>query len=532
MNAPKENTASLAGKEECLRQLAVALHHAIWLVDAATEQVLYVNPAFAVICGCTCEEFQRDPHSFRRLIHPDDKERVMQACFDTSSCGDVEERFRIVRPDGSVRWVQFRTVALRDPSGCGTRIASFLEDVTRRVETEELQRSLEAQLRQVQKLEAIGTLAGGIAHDFNNALAGILGSVELAQMEIPNDHPAQPFLQSILVSSNRARELVQQILAFSRRKESEKILLHLQPVVTECAKLLRATIPAMVRITYRVENTCPPVLADPVQIHQVIMNLGTNAWQALPSGNGHIELNLQTEEVTDTKAGHHAALQAGTYVCLTIKDNGHGMDLATQQRIFEPFFTTKPPGTGTGLGLSVAHGIIQAHQGALLVQSAPGQGAVFSIYLPAQVVPSTAAESAPPRKPSRKGRGERILFVDDELSLAVITEKILTRMGYAVTRFDRAERALERFRETPGDFDLAITDYAMPGMSGTDLAQALLQLRADLPVLLLSGYADQTVHEVARTIGIREVLLKPLAVEGLRQAVSRALASAKAAPPH
>ena len=516
---------ALRESEERLRQIAATLRDAIWLVDSQTQQVLYVNPAFETICGRTCDEFYRNPEVFNELIHPEDKERVLRAHFNGASLGAIEERHRIIRPDGALRWVQSRTVAVKNEAGESYRIASIIENVTKRVEAEHLQRSLEEQLRQAQKMDAIGTLAGGIAHDFNNVLAGILGSVELAQMEISPEHSAQQFLQSIHFASNRARELVQQILTFSRRQEGEKMLLELQPIVGECVKLLRSTIPAMVRITNFVELTCPPVMADPIQIHQVIMNICTNAWHALPAANGHIEVRLQCQTVSDTVASQHTDLEAGEYVCLKITDNGHGMDLATQQRIFEPFFTTKPSGKGTGLGLSVAHGIIKSHQGAIQVESAPGQGATFTVYLPAQPV-SSSEEPAPPRKLT-PGQGERILFVDDEQNLAAVTEKVLTRIGYAVTRFNRAEFALEKFREAPGQFELVITDLAMPGMSGLDLASALFQVRADLPILLISGFADQPVHEAAKVIGIREVLMKPLSIEALSDAVTRALAGSR-----
>lgn len=232
-------------------------------------------------------------------------------------------------------------------------------------------------------------MAGSLAHDFNNVLAGILGSVELARTEIPSDHPAQEFLESIVVASNRGRDLIRQVQAFSHRKDGEKSLVQLQPVVAECVKLLRSTIPASVRIIWRAENVCPPVLADPMQIHQVIMNLCTNAWQALPPSDGTIDITLQAAEITGREAGCHAVLAAGSYVCLAVKDNGHGMDLATQQRVFEPFFKTKRSGKGAGLGLSIADGIIKAHQGAIIVQSAPGSGATFSVYLPAQAAANT-----------------------------------------------------------------------------------------------------------------------------------------------
>ncbi len=520
----RQAEVSLRESEERLRQIASTLREAIWLVDSQTQRVLYVNQSFERICGRACAEFYDNPDAFNEIIHPDDRDRVLRAYFNGASVGAMEERHRIIRPDGEVRWVQGRTVPVKNGAGETYRIASVLEDVTKRVEAERLQRSLEEQLRQAQKMEAIGTLAGGIAHDFNNVLAGILGSVELARMEIPGDHPAQQFLQPIFVASNRARELVQQILTFSRRQDSEKVLMQLQPIVTECVKLLRSTIPAMVRITYHVDRKCGPVQADPIQIHQVMMNICTNAWHALPQADGHIDVTLSELEVDALGADRHPDLLPGPYARLSIKDNGHGMEPAVLQRIFEPFFTTKPSGKGTGLGLSVVHGIIKAHRGAVLVESEPGRGSTFYIYLPIQSVSATETTSTP--KEIAQGRGERILFVDDEQNLAAVTEKVLTRIGYQVTRFSRSIEALEHFRAHPDDFDLVITDLAMPGMSGTDLASAIMQQRGGLPILLISGFVDPVVQETAHVIGIREVLNKPLSIEALSEAVGRALVGA------
>lgn len=376
--------------------------------------------------------------------------------------------------------------------------------------------------------ERLRQVTGGLAHDFSNVLAGILGSVELARLEMASDHPAQQFLESVVVASNRGRELIRQVQAFSRGKDGEKSLVPLQPIVAECVKALRATVPATVRITWRVENSCPPVLADPVQIQQLIMNIGTNAWHALPVTGGTIDITLQAAGISETESRRYAELPAGSYVRLSVMDNGQGMEPATQQRIFEPFFTTKRSRKAVGLGLSIANNIVKAHQGAILVQSAPGCGATFSVYLPVQAAP--VAAGAGPARPVSKGRGERILLVDDEQTLAVVTEKALTRIGYTLTRFDRAERALEKFRETPEAFDLVITDFAMPGMSGTELAKALLQVRAGLPILLVSGFVDQSVREAAESIGVREVLLKPLSFEELGAAISRVLAGANVPP--
>jgi nitrogen-specific signal transduction histidine kinase/CheY-like chemotaxis protein len=389
--------------------------------------------------------------------------------------------------------------------------------------------SIEKKMSVAESDERLRQVTGGLAHDFSNVLAGVLGSVELAQTELPAGHPAQPFLESIVEASNRGRELILQIQAFGRRQSGEKSVMPLQPVIAECVKALRATVPASVRITWHVENSCPPVLADPMAIQQAILNLGTNAWHALPATDGQIDITLQAAKSSEVEAVRIAGLPAGSYVRLTVRDNGCGMDAATQERIFEPFFTTKRARKAVGLGLSIANNIIRAHEGAILVQSAPGNGTTFSMYLPAQAATATIQPSLAEETPAR--RGGRIMLVDDEPTLAAVTEKSLVRSGYAVTRFERAERALEKFRETPDEFDLVITDYAMPGMSGTDLAKALLQVRANLPVLLVSGFVDQPVSDAATAIGVREVLLKPVGIDDLRAAVNRWLTEAKPPPP-
>jgi CheY-like chemotaxis protein len=370
-------------------------------------------------------------------------------------------------------------------------------------------------------MEAIGTLAGGIAHDFNNMLAGILGSAELVREDLPPNHPTQEYVESITTAGNRARELVQQILTFSRRQESEKRVLQLQPIVGECIKLLRSTIPAMVKITHHVDAICPPVFGDPTQIHQVIMNISTNAWQALPETGGHIHIRLHAVEVDPSMAANHRELHTGTFARLVITDNGHGMDAKTRDRIFEPFFTTKPASKGSGLGLSMVYGIIKSHRGAILVESESGHGTTFQIYLPASTGFRPKSSSAAVVIPH--GHGERILFVDDEPIVARSTEEFLKRLGYTVTCCEQSEDALARFRRAPMEFDLIITDWAMPGMSGTELVSAIREVRPNIPMLLMSGFVDSTLQHTAKTIGIGDILIKPANPELRSQAIAQML---------
>ena len=512
ITASKNAEQELRHREEYFRSLIEYASDLITLVDQ--EGVIHFqSPSIERVLGLKPEGVVG--RNIAEFIHSDDLPRLAAMTRRALSNPDspVSVEYRIRHSDGA--WRLFESMGRSIPHGAGgKRVVFNSRDIT-------ASRNLEEQLLQAQKMEAIGTLAGGIAHDFNNMLAGILGSAELVREDLSPDHPTQEYVQSIMTAANRARELVQQILASSRRQESEKRVLQLQPVVGECVKLLRSTIPAMVKITHLVEPGCPPVLADPTQIHQIIMNISTNAWHALPETGGQIDISLRAVEVDAAMAALHRELRAGAFVRLTISDNGHGMDAKTRERIFEPFFTTKPASKGSGLGLSVVHGIVKSHRGAILVESEPGRGTTFQIYLPARPVERT--EPSAPTLAVPHGHGERILFVDDEPIVARSTEEFLKRLGYAVTRCEQSEDALARFSRAPRDFELIITDWAMPGMSGTELVSAIREIRPDIPMLLMSGFADSTVQHAAKTIGIGEILIKPVNPELLAQAVAQVL---------
>jgi PAS domain S-box-containing protein len=513
VTAGRHAELELRHREEYFRSLIEYASDVITLVDQegvihfqspSIERVLNLKPEN--VTGRNLAEF----------IHPEDLPRlaamIRRALANSHSPVSIEYRIR----HGDGIWRLFASMGRSMPHGAdGKRVVFNSRDIT-------AGRNLEEQLLQAQKMEAIGTLAGGIAHDFNNMLAGILGSAELVREDLSPDHPTQEYVESIMTAANRARELVQQILTFSRRQESEKRVLQLQPVVGECVKLLRSAIPAMVKITHHVEPGCPPVMADPTQIHQIIMNISTNAWHALPETGGQIDISLQAVEVDAAMAARHPELRTGTFVRLAIADNGHGMDAKTRERIFEPFFTTKPASKGSGLGLSVVHGIIQSHRGAVLVESAPGRGTTFQVYLPAR--PVGRPEPSAPALAIPHGHGERILFVDDESIVARSTEEFLKRLGYVVTRCEQSADALARFHRAPREFDLIITDWAMPGMSGTELVSAIHEVRPDIPMLLMSGFVDSTVQLAAKSLGIGEILIKPVNPELLAQAVAQMLA--------
>jgi len=391
---------------------------------------------------------------------------------------------------------------------------SAILDVTERKQAEEQREALEAQLRRAQKMDAVGTLAGGIAHDFNNILSAIVGNVELARQDVGTGHPALESLDEIRKASRRAKDLVNRILAFSREQPQPQHAIALSPVVEEAVKLLRATLPAGIELAVSLAADTPEVLADPTQIHQVIVNLGANAWQAMEQGKpGRIEIRVEGIAVGDAAA--RRGLQPGRYAHLSVQDSGHGMDAATQERIFEPFFTTKDVGSGTGLGLSVVHGIVEGHKGAILVESEPGHGTTFHLYFPAAAACANDDAAEPEAAAPQEGRGQHVLYLDDEESLVLLVTRMLERLGYRVSGFTVAKQALDAVRADPGQFDLVVTDYNMPGMSGLDVADELLRIRPDLPVAVTSGYISDDLRQKAGKSGVRHLVYKPNTVEEL-----------------
>jgi signal transduction histidine kinase/response regulator of citrate/malate metabolism len=392
-------------------------------------------------------------------------------------------------------------------------------DIAERERAEAERAKLERQLRQAQKMEAIGTLAGGIAHDFNNILAGIIGFAELAQQDAADPEATRQHIAEILKAGQRARELVRQILAFSRQQEQARQPLKLHHVLEEALNLLRATIPKSVDILRSLDGQAPTVLADATQVHQIITNLVTNAWHAIGDRPGRIDVTLAPFAVDADFARTHPDLRPGNYVRLTVADDGPGMDRKTLERIFEPFFTTKEPGHGTGLGLAVVHGIMRASDGAITVYSELERGTTFHLYFPALELDAPAATEA--QRGLRSGRGQRILFIDDERILATLGERFLTRLGYAPTIETDPVAAIQRF--ACGQYDAVITDLTMPQLSGLDVGRKLLHLRPDLPIILSTGYSATLDTDRVRALGFRELLIKPYNIDALADCLHRAL---------
>ena len=366
----------------------------------------------------------------------------------------------------------------------------------------------ERQLQQVLKIQAIGTLAGGIAHDFNNILFPIVGYTELTMDEVPDDSVAHNNLEEVLKAAHRAKDLVQQILTFSRQSGQERKPVKVHLIIKEALKLLRASIPASIEIINKIDDDCHPVMGDATQIHQVIMNLCTNAYQAMQDKGGTLEVNLSEVDVGYEETVKKIGMQPGKHLQLLVRDEGCGMDAVVLDRIFEPYYTTKEQGKGTGLGLSVIHGIVKNHRGDISVTSSPGKGTTFKVYLPVTEDADIANEFEPSNG-AAKGN-ERILLIDDEEQIVSMEQQMLENLGYEVTARTDSTKALKEFSEQPQNFDLVITDMTMPQMTGDELAQKLLDIKPDIPVILCTGFNEDITEEKALSMGIQKFVMKPV----------------------
>jgi len=520
ITARKQADSELRAERERFRTLAEESPLGLVLLKA-DGRYDYVNPAFERMFGYTQREVPTGRDWFRLAFpEPEYRHEAIAAWLNDlaeSRPGQARPRvYSVVCKDGSQRIVHIRPVSLTT----GDQLLIY-EDITERVRAEEARARLEEQLRQVHKMEAVGTLAGGIAHDFNNILAAILGYTELAASDLPPGHPIGQNLEQVLMACHRAKKLVQQILSFSRPSDQERRPVQLGPVVEEALKLLRATLPTTIEIRSNLAPESGVVKADPTQIHQVLMNLGANAAYAMQDKGGLLEVTLERVHLDSTAAARRAELEPGLYEKLTVRDTGEGMDQEIVDRIFEPFFSTKSPLKGSGMGLAVVHGIVKSHGGSIEVFSRPGQGSTFQIYLP--ILDDQAAESRTEKPEPVPGGGERILLVDDEEAIVDTNRQMLERLGYRVSARTSSLEALELFKAGPDQFDLVITDQTMPRMTGVELAQEMLRLRPDLPIILCTGFSEQISAQQAEAMGIRRFAMKPLVGREVAQVVRQAL---------
>lgn len=430
---------------------------------------------------------------------------------------DRAEEFEHQRP-GEAGWLRVSV----SPLGAEGRWLIGLTDLTEAVRGRQRLQLQEEQLRQKQKLEAVGTLAGGVAHDFNNLLTAIMGNTELCLMSLPADHPEAPGLKLVLRAARRARDLVQQILAFSRQSAPRREVVALGSLVEETINLLRTLARGTVDFVPEIPAGLPEILADPAQVHQVLMNLGTNAVQAMRGTPGRLSFRAEQIEVGAELQAQHPDLKPGSYVRLTLQDTGPGMSPEVQRRIFEPFFTTKPPGEGTGLGLSVVHGIMRQHGGVVTLYSQVGRGTLFQLYFPtaATLKPELAAQGVVSPVP---GHGERVLFVDDDEAIVQTGRKILEHLGYVVSAHVQPAEAWREYERRPADFALVVSDLTMPELGGLELLARVRALRRDQPFVLSSGFFSEAERDEAAARGATVLLPKPISYATLGQAAAAAL---------
>ncbi len=513
---------ALIESEERFRSLFEQAAVGVAVLESATGRYIRVNQKFADILGYTIEEVLQ--RTARTITHHDDLPENL-AELERLKAGElssfnIEKRY--YRKDGSIVWVHVTVSPMRRADGRFIHHTSIVQDITERKQLEAKQAQLEMQLRESQKMEAIGTLAGGIAHDFNNIIATILGNAELALDDASANPKALESLLEIHKAGLRARDVVQQILSFSRRQATERELTVLASVIDEAVGLLRATLPARIAIDVHCDAGVPLARVDATQIQQVLINLAANSMQAMRGRPGRIGIRLDTVMLDTALADTHPALRAlydrhpGRTVRLAVSDDGVGMDAAILGRIFEPFFTTKPIGEGTGLGLAVVHGIVQVHEGAIVVDSAPGKGTTFTICLPTADVPAgvPVPDKIAMEPVLSPDVGRHILYLDDEESLVFLVKRLLERGGYRASVYTDQQEALAALRADPGSFDLVVSDYNMPGMSGLDVAHEVRSIDADLPVAVTSGFIDDVLQERADAAGV-ELIFKVTAVEEL-----------------
>jgi PAS domain S-box-containing protein len=404
-----------------------------------------------------------------------------------------------------------------------TEYIVIIRDISERKKAEQDKKTFEARMIQAQKMEAIGTLASGISHDFNNILFPIMGYAEITLKLLPEDSPARKNLQEILNAGNRAKDLVKQILAFSRQEKHEKKQIQISPIVKEAAKFIKATFPSTIKVTLDISNNLGTIQADPVQIHQVIMNLCTNAFHAMEKKGGTLSIALKKIEFGPDDLASQPGLKGGAYNRLSVCDTGCGMEPHVLERIFEPYFTTKEQDKGTGLGLSITHSIVKNHDGNISVYSEPGKGTSFHVYLP--VIDSYSNEIETTSSITLPTGNEHILLVDDQIHILQLMKQMLEGLGYTVSFRTGSIDALEAFKANPDQYDLVITDHTMPNMTGIDLAAALLKIRPDIPVILCTGFSEQVSNQTTGSSKITDILMKPVALKDLSQTVRNALSS-------
>ncbi len=533
ISAHKAAEENLLAERQRYLDLVNSTEGIVWEADAVTLAFTFVSERAQRLLGYPTARWL-EPNFWVDHLHPDDRDAAVQGCKASTEAMEPHQLdYRMIAADGRVVWLEDRVSVLVE-GGVAILLRGVLVDITERKVAEASKQALMEQVRESQKMQSLGALAGGIAHDFNNLLGAIRGNVDLAHESLGDVDTVKECLTEVGSAVHRASELVQQILTFSRKKAPELRLVDLGAVVEEAARFLRASAPPGTELEVITDPSTPAVNADATQLHQIVMNLGANAWRALRDAGlregcrGRILVEVEKVELDAGEARELSAdLPEGTYACLSISDNGVGMDDETRARIFEPFFTTRSGGDGTGLGLAVVHGIVAAHRGAINVGSKVSEGSVFRIYIPeaTEPLPSKRRPSVGLRhSPHGSDSRGHVLLVDDEPQIVRFTTRALELHGFRVTAHTDPRAARDALRSAPDSIDLLITDVTMPHVSGLELAQDAIAQRPDLPVILVTGALTSEVARQARTIGITRVLQKPIAIQELRALVSEVLA--------
>jgi PAS domain S-box-containing protein len=507
----RQTEKTLRESEKRFRELSDSLPQVVFETDEKGNLTFANKNAFDVF-GYTRDDFDKGINVLQTLV-PMDHNRALeniQSVMSGKILGTLE--YTALKKDGSTFPVAIHSNPIfRDNKTVGLR--GILIDLTEK-------KKLEAQLQQAHKMESIGTLAGGIAHDFNNIIGIIVGNTELAIDDVPEWNPARQNLEEIRTASLRARDVVKQILAFSRQSAQELKPVRIGPIIIESLQLVRSSIPTTIQIHQDISAESDTVRADPTQINQILINLCTNAAHSMRDKGGILEVNLENVTINKNASTTYHDIPLGEYVRLTIKDTGRGIDAENLKRIFDPYFTTKKVGEGSGMGLAVVHGIVKSHFGNIAVRSTEGKGTTFHVLLP-------CTEDRPDKEThvsAKIPRGnDRILLVDDEKAMVDAIKLMLERLGYQVAARTSSIEALEAFRANSDKYDLVITDYTMPNMTGIELTKKLLRLRPDIPIILCTGFSEQINEEKAKEKGIRAFLMKPIVMHEMANSIRKAL---------
>ena len=513
----KKTRQALQESEERLRTVFETFPDPVTIIHVGDGRCIDVNSAFTRVMGWSATEvIGKKATDLDIWEDPAEHQKLVDGIAEKGKIDNLEAKFCL--KDGRTITALMSAVLIRLNNQ--PHILTITRDISELKSAQREREQLKTQLIQAQKMEAIGTLAGGIAHDFNNILGAIIGYAEMALYDTRQDSMEHYNIDQVLKAGHRAKDLVKQILAFSRKSEQNKQIISLTPIIKEALNLLRASLPTTIEIEQHIESNLDAIYADPTQIHQVMMNLCTNAGHAMADKAGILSISLQNVDMTAKTAALYPDLSAGPYVKLSISDTGYGMDAATVNRIFDPYFTTKSQDKGTGMGLAVVHGIVKGHGGSIQVESTPGKGSRFDIFFPImekQTVSETEELKALPTG------SERILLVDDENSLIDLGKNMLIRLGYQVETRTRPIEALEAFREDPPKFDLVISDMTMPNMTGDILAAELRQIRPDIPIIICTGYSERINEQRSKELGLQSLIMKPFTIRRLAKTVRAVL---------